>query len=94
MTNSSGAFPSDTFQLLLETARESQMSLSGDFRVCEADAETLLGYAPRTLRKLRGHGRAPRHYKLGNRFTYRLHDLADWVDGGLVLAITGTDGEP
>ena len=82
---------SDTFQMLLEAAREHQMTLSGDFRVSEADAEALLGYAPRTLRRLREHGRAPRHYKLGNRCSYRLHDLANWVDGRLIPAITGTD---
>ena len=82
----------DTFQMLLNAAREHEMTLPGDFRVGEADAEILLGYAPRTLRKLREHGRAPKHYKLGNRYTYRIQDLADWIDGGLVLAVSGPDG--
>lgn len=69
-----------TEQALRAAAIEASMWISGDGRVLEADAATLLGLALRTLQNKRGNGTAPPTYKVGARITYRLHDLAQWIE--------------
>ena len=69
-----------TFELLLESARDSGMALTADYRVIEVDAETLTGYRERSFRQMREQGRAPPFYRIGNRYSYRLHDLAAWIE--------------
>lgn len=72
-----------TAAMLSEAAREASMTVSGDGRVCERDAEALLGYARRYLRQLRDEGRGPSAYPIGvggGRVSYRLADLAAWIE--------------
>jgi hypothetical protein len=70
-----------TAAMLLEAARD--MCVSGDGRVSEADAERLLGYSARYLRQLRDSGRGPAAYPIGvggGRWSYRIADLAAWIE--------------
>lgn len=72
-----------TAALLLQTAREAHMTLSGDLRVSEQDAAALLAYAPGYLKALRAEGKGPTPYGRGmngSRVSYRISDLAGWVE--------------
>jgi hypothetical protein len=72
-----------TVRLWLDWLRERNRPVSGDMRVSEFDATALLGMAPNTLKNKRTEGDAPRAYRLGiggSRVSYRLHDLAAWVE--------------
>jgi hypothetical protein len=69
-----------TFEMLLQSARDSGMVLTGDYRVTETDAERLTGYSERSFRQMRDQKRAPPFYRIGNRYSYRLHDLAEWIE--------------
>ena len=70
--------------LLLErAARDGGYFLTGDLRVCEADAALLLGYSGDYLRQMRAEGKAPVAYRAGlngARVSYRLHDIAVWIE--------------
>ena len=68
---------------LRAAAIEKQMPLSGDDRVGEACAAALLGLECETLAKRRGEGKGPASYTVpvsGSRVSYRLRDLAAWVE--------------
>jgi hypothetical protein len=70
-------------RLLLARVREDSMVLSGDLRVSEQDAANLLGYSAQHLKLLRHEGKGPEHYGRGMngaRVSYRLHDLAQWIE--------------
>jgi hypothetical protein len=71
-------------QATLEAAaRDAGFWMSADGRVGEADAATLLGYAPGTLSRKRAEGDGPRCYRMGGggyRVTYRLHELARYIE--------------
>lgn len=70
-------------QMLLCTCREEGILLSGDRRVKESDAARLLGYSPDGLRHLRESGTGPYAHRApvaGSRWSYRLHDLAVWIE--------------
>lgn len=74
---------------LAAAARESGMVMSGDGRVSESDAARLLGYSASHLKALRLEGGGPSSYAAGmngSRRSYRLADLAGWIemsrDGG------------
>jgi hypothetical protein len=70
-------------RLLVEIARERNWWLSGDLRIGEADCAALLGWTVESLRNARCEGRAPPSYSIGgarHRRTYRLHDVAVWVE--------------
>lgn len=57
--------------------------ISGDLRVNEKAAAVLLGYSAGHLKALRQQGNGPHVYALGvdgGRFSYRLNDLASWVE--------------
>lgn len=72
-----------TLLMLREAVRESDMPMTGDGRVREADAAQLLGYDSRYLKQLRQEGRGPPAYGLGmagGRVSYRLSDLAAWIE--------------
>jgi hypothetical protein len=72
-----------TTRMLLAAAREAAMPVTGDGRVSEADASRLLGFGDGTMRNLRLEGRAPRAYRApinGCRISYRIEDLAAWVE--------------
>ena len=72
-----------TARALMEAALAAGMTISGDGRVCERDAEALLGYSRRYLRQLRDEGRGPSAYPIGvggGRVSYRLVDLAEWIE--------------
>lgn len=74
-----------TLQLLLGTCEKRGMAVSGDYRVSETDATALLGYAEGSLKQLRSYGNGPPFYKRtvgGSRISYRLNDLADWLEDG------------
>jgi hypothetical protein len=71
--------------LLERRCREAGIVLSGDLRVGETDAAALLGIAAGSLKNLRGEGKAPACYARGmngGRLSYRLLDLASWIEGG------------
>lgn len=68
---------------LADAARDADMVISGDDRVSEADAATLLGYAPNYLKQMRAEGRGPVAYQLGlngARVSYRIDDLSRWIE--------------
>ncbi len=72
-----------TAQMLLTTVRELGMQISGDHRVSEADAAALIGVAAGSLKNLRAEGGAPDCYRAGIngcRVSYRLFDLAAWLE--------------
>jgi hypothetical protein len=60
------------------------ISITADDRIGEADAAELIGYAPSTLKTMRGtFGTGPAWYRapVGRaQISYRLEDLANWVE--------------
>jgi hypothetical protein len=69
---------------LERACRDAGAWISGDGRIGEDHAASLLGWAPGTLANRRAEGTAPPHYRLGgngHRVTYALHDLAAWIVG-------------
>jgi hypothetical protein len=57
--------------------------MSGDERVGEDIAAGLLGCSPSNLKRMRNEGKGPRFCRFGgngHRVTYRLIDLAEWVE--------------
>lgn len=73
-----------TAELLCKAARELELPMTADQRVTEAAAAELLGYTVSWLRALRDAGTGPRYFNLGigagTRLSYRLHDLAAWIE--------------
>ena len=69
-----------TEAMFCENVQASGAWISGDGRVLEEVAAQLLGYASATLANKRSAGEAPPHYKVGGRITYRVTDLAQWVE--------------
>lgn len=70
---------------LRAAAVEQQMPISGDNRVGEGNAAQLLGLECETLAKKRSEGRAPPSYRVpigGAKVSYRLCDLARWIEQG------------
>ena len=72
-----------TERLLVGSCQDWGIVLAGDRSVVEVDAERLLGYRPGTLRAQRTEGtcRIPRR-QVGNRWRYRLSDLAQYLEAG------------
>lgn len=72
-----------TASALLDAARDAGMLLTGDMRVGECDAAALIGLEPESLAKRRKVGDAPRAYRVpvgAARISYRLRDIAEWVE--------------
>jgi len=70
-------------RLLADAATAAGLPLSGDMRVSESDAATLLGLHPGSLKNLRSEGCGPVAYRTpmnGSRWSYRLLDLARWIE--------------
>lgn len=56
--------------------------ISADGRIGEQTAAALLGWSHGSLVNRRAEGTGPPHYKVGgagNRISYALHELAEWV---------------
>lgn len=73
-----------TEQLLHGACIEQGFFITGDHRVSETDAAALLGLAAGSLKNMRSEGSGPPAYRLGlngNRISYRLADLAAWIEG-------------
>lgn len=72
-----------TLRLLLAAVREAGVPMSGDRRVSEENAAALVGVAAGTLKNLRTEGTGPAAYRTpvgGSRWSYRLDDLAAWLE--------------
>lgn len=73
-----------TLDLLIRACEKQEICVSADLRVGESDAATLLGYAnPGSLKNIRIMGSGPPYYRrpvAGSRVSYRLIDLARWLD--------------
>ena len=72
-----------TTHALTIATNEAQLFVSGDGRVSEADAAGLLGYSASYMRQLRAEGKGPAAYAIGingGRISYRLADLAAWIE--------------
>lgn len=70
-------------RLLVDAALKAGIALSGDMRVSEVDAAALLGLHPGSLKNLRLEGSGPRAYRVGikgGRLSYRIADLAEWLE--------------
>lgn len=75
----------ETERTLRATVLERGFWLSGDGRVGEADAAALLGWSAGALRNQRKDGTGPVSYRIGgggHKITYRLSDLARWLEAG------------
>jgi hypothetical protein len=73
----------ETARLLLAAAVEQGHTVTGDMRIGERAAAHLLGYSdPGCLKNARHEGRAPPAYRLGRSVSYRIHDLAAWIEAG------------
>lgn len=73
----------ETIELFRAACRRENYWLSGDDRCSEATAARLLGLAEGSLKNLRWAGDGPAFYKSGihgSKLTYRLSDLARWVE--------------
>lgn len=65
--------------------READLFVSGDLRVSETHAAQLLGIAPGSLKAMRQEGKGPIVYRIpinGCRLSYRLDELASWIERG------------
>lgn len=73
----------DTVKVLLLSIEKNGIVMSADQRVSEADAARLIGLQPASLKNLRAEGGAPPSYRVpvgGSRLSYRIFDLAQWIE--------------
>jgi hypothetical protein len=70
----------DCLATLEATARASTIPITGDGRVSEPAAAELVGLAAGTLRNLRAGSCPLAFYKVAGRVTYRLADLAEFIE--------------
>lgn len=70
----------DCLATLEATARASSIPVTGDGRVSESDAAGMVGLAAGTLRNLRAGSCPLAFYKVAGRVTYRLADLAEFIE--------------
>jgi hypothetical protein len=64
--------------------RESRYPVTGDGRISEECAASLIGLDAKTLANKRAEGGGPKWFRIGgagHRVSYRLADLAEWVEG-------------
>ena len=74
----------DTAKVLLAVIDKNDLPMSADQRVSEVDAARLIGMEPGSLKNLRTEGGAPPNYRVpvnGQRISYRVLDLALWIEG-------------
>lgn len=72
----------DCFASLERAARAACMAITADGRISEADAATLIGVAPKTLRNWRSTSAPIPWFRIAGRVTYRLADLAEHIEQG------------
>ncbi len=75
----------ETARALRQAAIDAAMPISGDGRVAESDAATLLALSLSRLRALRSERSGPPSFARGvngSRVSYRLSDLAEWLERG------------
>lgn len=73
----------DTARVLLAAIERARIPMTADQRVSEAAAARLIGMEPESLRNLRSKGGGPPCYRApvgGHRRSYRVLDLAVWVE--------------
>ncbi len=71
---------------LLHAVDQWGIAMSGDGRVAERDAARLLGLSAEYLKQMRDEGKSPPSYRrgvAGSRVSYRLDDLALWIEEAL-----------
>lgn len=76
-----------TARMLEAACRESGHSITGDGRVGDVAAADLLGFTTSTLANWRTAGQGPTHFRIGghgHRVTYRLTDLAAWIESSRI----------
>ena len=74
----------DTAKVLLAVIEKNALVMSADQRVSEVDAARLIGMEAGSLKNLRTEGGAPPNYRVpvnGHRISYRVLDLALWIEG-------------
>lgn len=72
-----------TARMLESACREAGHPITGDGRIGEGPAASLLGLAEATLANKRADGSGPEFFRLGghgHRVTYRLLDIARWIE--------------
>jgi hypothetical protein len=72
-----------TVALFRARCERDRLHVTGDDRCSEASAALLLGLAEGTLRNLRASQEGPVPFRAGLngcRITYRLHDIAAWIE--------------
>lgn len=72
-----------TAEMLRAACREAGHPITGDGRVGESVAAELIGLAESTLANKRGEGSGPQYFRIGghgHRVTYRLADIAQWIE--------------
>lgn len=75
-----------TTAFLMTGAQAQGFAISADLRISELHAAQLLGYTAGHLKNLRQDGKGPQFYHRGvggSRISYRLTDLAMWVEKGV-----------
>lgn len=73
----------ETAERLRKAALQAGYHITSDDRIGEAELSALIGFSKGTLANRRREGKAPRHYTLpgkGHRVTYRLSDVAEWIE--------------
>ena len=81
-----------TLALLRDVVANGRYWMSGDGRIGERDLETILGWSAGSLKNKRTQGTAPPHYRVGgggHQVTYRLSDVAEWLESQKVAASDG-----
>jgi len=71
-----------TAQVFRQWLKQNQMPVTPDERVNAQTAAQLLGVSEGHLRNLRSAHGGPAHIKARGRVSYRLHDLAQWLEAG------------
>lgn len=72
-----------TERALFAWCMRNSVPVSADGRVAEITAASMIGLSVSHLRRLRGEGDAPAAYRApvgGSRMSYRLADLAHWLE--------------
>lgn len=72
-----------TAERFRQAAVDRGMFITADDRLSEADAAELLGYVPGSLRNMRSAGGGPTFFNRplgGSSKSYRLEDLAAWIE--------------
>ncbi|WP_323012522.1 hypothetical protein [Castellaniella sp.] len=71
-----------TTETYLQWIEQHGRQITPDGRVGEALAADLVGASAKTLRSMRGQGLGPTFHKTAGRVTYRVADLALWIERG------------